>query len=633
MRFVAAIVFFVLAVAGVGWGVAQRTVLAPPDRVTSTVELDSTATVTVIDGSALNAYPGRQTIAIQGGVAGVLPASPEGEGSVEGSGPVESAEPVEGQEAAGGATVALTETSQIAAAYGRSSDVLAWVGEATHTRVSFDAELGELVSETVRGTEATVPSLFGSDLWYADYAGEDELLVTVNVPESVSFVMISDGTLPAPQEFSITWPLDSSTPYSTAFILGGVASLIIGLLLLIWALLHMRRQRGPRRKTPKMPKVPKPSRYRPVSSRAVLGRPKGRRAASRVAVVPVLLIGALALGACTPGGASVAGATPSPTATPGESTPEVAVNENQLARIVSRIGTTVAQADQNTDATLAATRLAGPALTLRQSSYQIRETEGEYAILPVIPSGSVQVTLPQRLPEQGATWPRSVFAVVQEPPTVSDDGTETSVPPIALVLVQDDPRSQYRVHYAITVTLAEDAPRPEVAPAALGTPVLQAETPLLAVSPIEVATGYTDLLLRGEQSEFFEIFQAEGDTLVQQIGVDAKNARRSALPETAAIEFSGAVGDADIVSFVTNDGGALVAVYLTESERVTPTQAGAAINAPAPVAALVGRAQSTRGIVATYGIQVLFYVPPFGSEDQVVVLGYTQGLIGAEEVS
>ena len=157
MRFIAAIVFFIVAVVGVGLGVAQRTILAPPDRVTSTVELQSTAAVTVIDGSALNAYEGRQTISIIGGVSGTaeLPEPPITDGTTEA--PVDEA-----------VETAVTETQAIAAAYGRTADVLAWVGPATYTLVTFDAELGELVTETVWGTETAVPALYGGDLWYGD---------------------------------------------------------------------------------------------------------------------------------------------------------------------------------------------------------------------------------------------------------------------------------------------------------------------------------------------------------------------------------------------------------------------------------------------------------------------------------
>jgi hypothetical protein len=640
VRFIAAIVFFVVAVVGVGLGVAQRTIWAPPDRIKSTIELDSTAPVTVIDGSALNAFDGRQTIDIIGGVTAAPVPAPESTPAPElseipnplPSPPDASDTPEAAAEAAAEtATETATETLAIAAAYGRTADVIAWVKPASYTLVTFDAELGELVSETVTGSEATVPELFGSDLWFADYQAESELGITLNVPDSVSMLIVSDGVLPAPQQFSITWPLENSTPFSTPLILGGGAALIVGLVLLLWALLHLRKQHGPRRKTPKMPRVPKPSRYRPVSPRAVLGRPKGRRAVQRSALIPTLLLGSTLLVACTGGGAIVV-APPTPEPSVAAETPAVAVSENQLRRIVSRISATVNEADTARDPVLAATRLTGPALELRTASYLIQASDAAFVIAPAIPEGEVQLTLPERLPDEGNTWPRRAFTIVQAAPTVDDAGVETRSPPRALLLVQDDPRSQYRVYYAITVSLPDDAERPKVAPATLGAPLLPKTTPLLAVSPESVAAAYADLLLRGEQSETFALFQPENDTLAAQIGVAAKAARQSALPSTAAIAFTNAVGNAEVYSFVTNDGGALVMLYLTESEAVTPTQAGAAVNAPATVAALSGRTQSDSGIVATYGIQILFSVPPVGSDAQVVLLGYTQGLISAGEL-
>ena len=628
MRFIAAIMLFVVAVVGVGLGVAQRTVWAPADRLTAELRLDTAAAVMVIDGSALNAYDGRQTVDIVGGVnAAPVPEPEPSDTPAAGSSPSPSVN-----------ADAATESEAIIAAYGRTNDVLAWVGDATYILVTFDASLGKLVAETVTGTEATVPNPYGGDLWFGDYEAESQLGLTVNVPDEVSLLVVSDGTLPAPQQLSITWPLDSSTPFSTVLIVSGVGALVVGMLFLLWALLHMRRQHGPRRKKPKMlktakmPKVPRPSRYRPLSGRTVLGRPKGRRAVQRAAIVPTLLLTTALLAACTGTGSAI-NVSPSPIATEAVETPAVAVTENQLERIISRIGFALEQADGGRDAALAETRLAGPALDLRRASYTVQAKVDDYAIAPVIPAGDVQLILPERLPDEGDTWPRRVFAIVQSPPTLDDAGAEVQAPPLALLLVQDDPRSQYKVHYAVTVTLPEGADRPEVAPAALGAPLLPSTTPLLAVMPQDVAVGYADLLLRGDQSESFALFQAEADLLVEQIGVAAKAARLEALPDTATITFANAVGEADIFSFVTNDGGALVMLYLTESESVTPTETGAAVNAPAAVAALAGRTQSTTGIVATYGIQILFSVPPVGSDAQVVLLGFTQGLLSASELS
>lgn len=618
MRFIIAIVFFVVAVLGVGLGVAQRTVLAPPDRVTSTVELDSALTVTVIDGSALNAFEGRQTLAIRGGV--VAPPEPEPEPS---DVPVETGteaqpEPDDGEEQ-------IAQTDRVVAAYGRTADVIAWVGSAGYTLVTFDAELGELVTQQVSGAERSVPDPAGSDLWFDDFTGEGELGITVNVPTDVSLLMVSDGELPAPQEFSVTWPLDNSTPFSSWLILGGVGSLILGLFALLWALLHMRRQRGPRRKTPKtpkMPKVPKPSRYRPLSARPLVGRPKGRRSARRIALVPGLLVTGLVVSACTPGGAVMP--TPTPTVSAEPETPAVAASLRQIERIIARIGDTVTRADADLDAGLAATRLAGPALQLREANYEVRTENAELGALLPIPSSSVEIALPQRLPDEGSTWPRTIFAIIADP----EDETR---PPQALMLVQEDPRSQYRVYYALT--LEPQAVVPELAPPSLGSPPLGANTPLLAVTPTDVAASYSRLLLRGDEAEGFDLFDVEGDSLRTQIGREAKQARRDALPDTASIEFTNrVVDDADLLSLVTLDGGAIMSAYLTETETVTPTQSGAAVNASGAVEALSGRSQSTRGIIARYGLQILFYIPPVGSTEQVRVLGYTQGLVSAEEV-
>jgi len=76
VRFIIAIVLFVVAFVGIGLGIAERTVFAEADRVTQSIDLESTAPVTVVDGSALNAFDGRQTLAILGGVQAAPSQSP-----------------------------------------------------------------------------------------------------------------------------------------------------------------------------------------------------------------------------------------------------------------------------------------------------------------------------------------------------------------------------------------------------------------------------------------------------------------------------------------------------------------------------------------------------------------------------
>ena len=130
MRFLLAIVLFVVAFATGGLGIAQRTILAPPDRVTSTLELSTEATVTVIDGAALNAFEGRQTIAIEGGV------------TAPGASPDDSEEPAEGESTDGESTEG--ETADGDATDG--SDDAATDSEAAEGDASADD--GEVVTET-----------------------------------------------------------------------------------------------------------------------------------------------------------------------------------------------------------------------------------------------------------------------------------------------------------------------------------------------------------------------------------------------------------------------------------------------------------------------------------------------------
>ncbi len=112
MRFALAIVAFIVAAGMVTFGIAQRTVLAPDDRQTSAIELDGDAAFTVIDGSVLNTFSGQQRL-----------------------------------DAAGDGVVF--------AAYGRTGDIEAWLGDQPYNSIGFDAETLDLTSEVVTGEPVT----------------------------------------------------------------------------------------------------------------------------------------------------------------------------------------------------------------------------------------------------------------------------------------------------------------------------------------------------------------------------------------------------------------------------------------------------------------------------------------------
>ncbi len=584
MRFVSAIVSFVLAFLLIGYGIAQRTILAGPDHVTASVSLNSDAPVTIIDGKVLNANAGHQTLEISG-------------------------------------------AKKIFAAYGRTADVRAWVGDASYNKIGYSVAKSALTNKVVEGTSSKVPNPRDSDLWLEEHSSDSLMSFTVNVPAGISMIIASDGTKAAPSKVAIRWPLDNRTPWSGPLVMIGVALLLLGLGLYLWALYHLRKARGPRRKTPKMPKLPKQRAYKPRRTKPPEVT-SGRRSARRrmIAVVPVLLVGVLALSGCSsnvlsgvfnaPGTKPSATATVDPGATDNQQAPAVTVA--QLKDIIARVAAVAARADETTDEKLLATRFTGAALLLRKANYEIRKKDNTVAALSAIPSGDVEVALPQ----QSDSWPRTVFAVLVNP-------KDKTVSPTALMLQQETPRANYKVSYAMG--LEAKVVLPKVASASIGAPQLLPDNKLVLLSPAEVGAAYGDILLNGPESKFAEYFDTGNDRFIKESGFEAMQARKAALPSTARMDFSGEPGMGGIIALGTNNSGAIVAVNINQIETVTPTEAGASLNSSGLVKTLSGVNTTLKGLVTSYGDQLLFYVPKVGSSQKIMLLGDASGIISAKE--
>ena len=621
MRFVAAIVSFVIAFGLIGLGIAQRTVFAEPDRATSEATVAEDAPITIVDGAALNARDGRQKLQI-GSAA----------------------------------------DDKVFAAYGRTGDLIAWAGDTSYNHVTYDNETRELTTEFVEGStdEAIAPE--GSDLWIGEYTGEGVLEFTVNLPRDVSIIVLSDGVEAAPASLAVTWAVDNRAPWSGPLLIGGVMFLLLGLGLYLWALAHLRKTRGPRRKPPKPPtqqKLPSQPRYNyRKATKAVRGakpkaieNPRGRRSAGRMtAVLPVVLVSAVILSGCAAGewpdfitGRSVDPA-PAPTAT-AEGSDEIvqtpAVTVPQLERIVERVSEVAATADADRDPALAGTRFTGAALQLREANYAIRLVDNSIAALPAIPPGPVELTLPQ----QSDVWPRTVFTVIHEAkapqadpaPSGSDAPAETpaeeapaepAIVPTALMLVQETPREPYKVAYAVVL---EANAQFNLAAASVGAVRQDPANKMLKLPPGEVAAAYANVMINGSASEFFETFDYTDDALMPAVGADAKAARAAALP-TTTLEFATAEGVGEPIAMASVDSGAIVAVSIAEIESAKPQEAGSILSPEAGTKALSGVEKTTKGVAATYAYQLLFYVPPAASSDKIVLLGFSEGLVAAKEL-
>lgn len=594
MRFVIAVITLVVAALLVLLGLAQRTVFAPPESVTSSVTTKSGAALTVIPAKALKGYDGREKIEISGGQGNAF------------------------------------------AAYGRTSDIRGWVGDASYNAIRFDTTTKALVSKTVSGSDAKVPNPSDSDLWYQQFSGKT-IDFSLDAPDDISLIVATDGTQPAPSKVSVTWPLSTATPLVGPLVTAGLVVFLIGILLFIWAIAHHRRTRGPRRSSGsggRRPKLPRSERPRSVRSgrKTALGIEGGSRRRGRrmIAVVPVVLVASVALAGCSPdywpqrsSADSTGTATPtaSSTAAPaGSDLLPPAITSSQASRILGRIAAVQTQADKNLDAKLAASRFEGPALAQRSAEYAIKKSDKTAAAPLSIPSGKLSLTLPQ----QADAWPRTVFVVVQS-------ATSTTAAPVGVMLKQDSARDPYKVDYL--VGLEAEAKLSNLPPASLGAARLAPDVKLLAMEPDKLAAAYADILKNGDDSDDAKYFESEGDTLRDKIGKPYKDAKSAKLPTTAKIAYSSEVGDDPSIALATNDAGAIVSVSLDEIETVTPTKAGAEVNPEGEVKSLSGVSKTTKGITATYGVQLLFSVPPVGSDDKIVLLGFSQALISAKEVS
>lgn len=629
MRFVLAIAAFVVAAAMIVLGIAQRTVFLPPSTVTSEGTVTGGLPYTLVSGAVLNSREGSQT-------------------------------------------VTATGSDTVFVAYGRTSDVMAWLGTSEYAELSVDETTGK-IETTIRGgessedpqataspaptdtaspapTDTAAPAdpdggddttsgdegtddasaaaadqptdPRGSDLWLSEYDEDKAVIAPISVPDDVSVLIASDGTQAAPSTVRLSWPVSNATPWAGPLIAGGILLLIVGLVLYLLGLNHLRKSRGPRRKgvtagpgLEKTAKPPRRRRRRPIRSRA-----------SMRAAIPTLLISGLLLSGCSANywpDFSSSGATPEPTDTAAV-VPEAsadadapAVTVPQLERIITRISAVATEADADRNSELAATRFTGAALLERQSNYTVRGKVTDYAVPRAIPSSPLLLSLPQATD----VWPRSVFTVV-------GDQEDTQTPLIALMLQQDTPRSNYKVAYS--VALEPNATIPESAPATIGAAFIPPDSPLMLVAPADLAAQYSDLVTNGAASAAASSF-AESDPFRDLISAD-RQAKKDGLPATASIDFSATSAGTDPLGLSTISSGAIVAVSMTEGETVKPTETGAVVKLTGAVAAVVGLEETAKGAEVKYADQLLFYVPPADSDDKVVLLGFSQSLISAKEL-
>ncbi|MFS0912568.1 glycosyl transferase [Microbacterium sp. 179-I 3D2 NHS] len=628
MRFVWAVVAFVLAAALIGAGIAQRTVFLGPDSQQARIEIEEAAPFVLVDGEVLRAHPGAQNLLIRG-------------------------------------------DGEIFASYGRTPDMEAWLADADYNHVTA-GDGGSLDVEHVDATQDPVAhDPAGSDLWLDSFSEEDSLIAdNMQLPEGTSVLIAYDGTEDAPDDIAVSWPLDNSTPWAGPLMVAGGIVLLVGLILYVLGIRHQRRGRGPRRKGPGPLPVTEPIDVAalPPADRAALEESpadadadtpprtaadddvadaeivdEGEGSASkntmqatrttrrrRMLVLPALGLTALLAAGCSPEswpqfGEGTPSPSPSPTVIAPENQKPPAVTESQATRILQTLSGTLEEADAALDIELAKTRLDGPALAARTTEYALRTQLPDTPLPSAIPTDEVEVVLPEATDK----WPRTVLMLSK----ASDDET---VPPVILTMTQQDPWSNYKV--TDIAEMSADAVFPDVAAAWLGTSLVPQDSAFLTIGPGELAAAFADVVDSGDKSASYGLFDDLSLALAKSI-VDSRQSVVQTLADNGAAATSQATFDmapttAPPVSMTTLDSGAIVAVSLTDTETVTPTSADAVIrfgdNAQAK--ALTGASESAKGVTTTYEFQLFFSVPAQGSTEQIRLLAVRQDLLSVEVI-
>ncbi len=194
------------------------------------------------------------------------------------------------------------------------------------------------------------------------------------------------------------------------------------------------------------------------------------------------------------------------------------------------------------------------------------------------------------LPQAYDGWPRSVMAVVND----AEDKTAS-----IMLMTQADAWSPYKLTYMSSLEAATQMP--DLAPVYVGAQQVPPDSSFLVMAPDQLALAYSDVINKGEDSEYYSQFEAEGDQFRVSIAADREK-RLAAFNETAAstgsLSFDSMPGAHDPLALATLESGAIVAVNVNEVDTVKPTNADAVIKLPgnATVQTLAGVEQSATGL-------------------------------------
>jgi hypothetical protein len=565
MRFLTAAILFVMSMTLILVGVAQQTIWHPAAVQTHSIHIGAKTPIVVITHDALTQYAGTPTVSAE-------------------------------------------SDRQIFMAVGRSTDIGAWVGSTDHVTVT-DRKGKEhgLKGSSIAG-KGFRASPSGSDLWRTEVTSLQSGKLLVDPSQGAGVILASNGFEMAPRDITISWPIAFNDLPSKIFIGVGALLLLAAVVLNWWSWYKLRKERGPRRRTPKAPQGPRTRRRKKAISVPSHGR---RSARNTMAVVATgLVLSSLS-------GCSIAAPKASPTASQAETKPAPpVVTEGQLRVIVERAAASINASDVKRDPKKPSERLAGPALAARVAHYKLQDATKFAPKLPPISTEKITFALPA----SETTWPRMVMAI-------TSSGAKDELPQM-LVLEQAGPRDQYKVWYDIN--MLPGVQTPEVASPLVGAIPVRADSLFLKISPKALPTAFGNLIDDGLSSLGAPMFNVSNDEFYKQVAA-SQAAQKSSLKK-AKLTVTHALGNDNVLSLATINSGALVAVYLTDTYVIKPKDRTQAVAVTGMEKKLLRAGGSATGIKSVYGTMLLFYVPAINSSDKIITLGATQHLISIKSL-
>lgn len=547
-------------------------------------------------------------------------------------------------------------------AVGRTYDVEAWTGEAAHNRVTGfveadGEEAAHIEAEHVEG-EMQAPNPRGSDLWVATETAEDDLLYRWSTPDDSgdwSLLIFRDGEQPAPASITTEQVEPQSQVPGTILVIAGALALLLSVGLFYRAANARRRSSDSDDDTPEGSSPdgagadsadskeqdiadaeadPEKAAERPErtdfsgASRSVVS-----------ALTTIVVAAGSAVGLAGPAHAEET-ATEQPDESAQESEPadaevsdepdaedietqteeDAEVDEemsaegysvllnSQLDRILTDVAEVVEAGDAERDTELLEERVAGPALSARETAYRNQEISEDDAPEPVgteVLSAAVS---------GGEGFPRQAMVITDHP--------DTDVPQV-LVLQQQSARENYRLVH--TAMMAPGTEFPSLSTEQGGTQVVDPEAEVAGTTPVEAVSGMADYYTDADH-EF-------GDRVADSAYIDSLHQYYQDLADAAddtEVNFPAPQGRDGTTALQLPDGSTVVAGSFEMSMQMAPLQDGDTIFLEHDlVVDMLGTDWTTFPTEITTLESVVVHLPAPDSEDEAVLLGVNDMVLDA----